>query len=556
MRTSKIPFLATLGSRQTDTSSRVWGFRWLVLGTLGGFASALMPFGAPLAQAPPNHVIVLNGIVPNTGVNLTSYTVTPELCSPAPTRGGPDCTPAKLSIVVPMANAIQGSVTKGETFQTVQLVDTSQSTVLTYTFDGLAVSSDEVASGIATVNFTFTADTSVSAANLDNTNVGTGALYSNTGGPDNTAVGEDTLYSNVEGALNTALGYNALFSNVSGTYNTGVGESALSAETTGIFNTALGYEAGYSLTTGSYNVDISNAGAAGDNGTIRIGTNGLETTTFIAGISGNNVGATALPVVINPATGQLGTSTLIQGPAGPAGPAGPQGPIGAAGPPGSPGPAGATGATGAIGPAGPIGPTGAAGSPGAPGPQGPAGTSGSSGPAGPQGPPGISTGSFGFTITSVQPLSSNGTIVATTEAVANSGSYYVTANAFIGVDTGDRVTCYVSNGNSGNYFDFIYGGFDNTKNAAFAQTQATVVDDWGVEAGDVMNLYCTSAMGDANSFVTNAAITAIFIANDSCPPNKGICPSSASSPSAKAQTDSANRKSIGASQNDATRVQR
>jgi hypothetical protein len=429
-----------------------------------------------------------------------------------------------------------------------QLVDTSSTTIVTYTFENLSLREVNCfGSGcnpsVQLLALNFDSATSSSTANRDNTASGVGALYSNTTGAANAAVGDEALYSNVGGSHNTGVGVNALYSEVGGFANTAVGNGALYAETSGTQNIALGYQAGANLTTGGYNIDIGNSGLSGDNSIIRIGTPGLQSQTFMAGISGNNnLGATALPVVINPATGQLGTSTLLQGPAGPAGPAGPQGPMGQAGPPGAQGPAGATGTTGAIGPQGPVGATGAAGATGAIGPQGPVGATGATGatgaigpqgpvgatgaagPTGPQGPAGSAAGSFGFTKT-VQPMSQNATIVATTQPVANSGSYYVSASAFIGVDIGDAVTCYVSNGNSGNFYDGIYGGFDNTKNTSFpVQSQAIIVDDWGALAGDVINLYCSSATGDPKSYVNNAAISATYIASDSCPSGKGICP--------------------------------
>jgi hypothetical protein len=461
--------------------------------------------GDTIAQLPPGDVLTLDAIAPNVGSptlfsNVSSFNVTD----------------GRLIIVVPYPNPsvdalifpTRAGAAPSQTFQSAQLVDTSPATIITYTFENLSPAKYEYVkdTGIATVTFLFrgdtvrsTGETITSVANPNNIAMGTGALYYNATGTQNTAVGDDALYSS----------------------------------TSGIFNTALGYQSGFNLTKGSYNIDIGNSGIAADNATIRIGTLGQQTTTFIAGISGNNLGATGLPVVVNPATGQLGTSALLEGPAGPAGPAGSQGPVGPAGPPGaqgSTGPtgaagqqgaAGSAGATGATGQQGPVGPTGATGTPGSPGP---AGATGTAGPAGPQGPAGISTGSFGYTKT-VQPLSQTATIVATTQPVANSGSYYVTASALVGVDTGDEVTCYVSNGDSGNFFDGIYGGFDNTKNSSFAvQSQATVVDDWGATAGDVINLYCSSATGDSNSYVNNAAISVTFIASDSCPSGKGICP--------------------------------
>jgi hypothetical protein len=46
---------------------------------------------------------------------------------------------------------------------------------------------------------------------------------------------------------------------------------------------------GINLTTGSNNIDISNKGVARDDNTIRIGTTGTQTGTYIAGIRGTTV---------------------------------------------------------------------------------------------------------------------------------------------------------------------------------------------------------------------------------------------------------------------------
>jgi hypothetical protein len=66
----------------------------------------------------------------------------------------------------------------------------------------------------------------------------------------------------------------------------------------------LGYGCGGNVTTGSFNIDIGNRGVAGDNSTIRIGTN--HTATYIAGISG--AVATGTPVGVD-SNGHLGVLT-------------------------------------------------------------------------------------------------------------------------------------------------------------------------------------------------------------------------------------------------------
>jgi len=67
----------------------------------------------------------------------------------------------------------------------------------------------------------------------------------------------------------------------------------------------LGSFAGSNLTTGNNNIDIGNVGVAAEANTIRIGTQGTQTKTFIAGING--AGVTGVAVKIN-AAGQLGTA--------------------------------------------------------------------------------------------------------------------------------------------------------------------------------------------------------------------------------------------------------
>ncbi len=159
-----------------------------------------------------------------------------------------------------------------------------------------------------------------------NTANGVGALQNNTSGSANTATGDSALFynssasrntANGAGALefttighsNTANGVGALERNTTGSNNTANGDSALFNNTSGTFNIALGSGAGQSLTIGSDNIDIGNSGVAGEGHNIRIGTQGIHTKTFIAGIRGvATVNANAVPVLIDSA-GQLGTAS-------------------------------------------------------------------------------------------------------------------------------------------------------------------------------------------------------------------------------------------------------
>src|SRR5437588_413482 len=137
-----------------------------------------------------------------------------------------------------------------------------------------------------------------------NTALGASALQNNTTGSANTATGVSALANNTANG-NTATGYQALTANTGGNSNTADGTSALARNTTGSDNPALGFLAGQNLTTGSNNIDIGAnvPGVAGEANTIRIGKQGTQKSTFIAGIFGTPV--TGSTVVVN-STGKLG----------------------------------------------------------------------------------------------------------------------------------------------------------------------------------------------------------------------------------------------------------
>jgi polyhydroxyalkanoate synthesis regulator phasin len=154
-----------------------------------------------------------------------------------------------------------------------------------------------------------------------NTAAGVQALEFNTTGGNNTATGMNALVSNTTGSNNTAAGTSALFSSTTGGNNTATGDGALESNTTGIENTAngtfalslatggsnigIGFNAGANLTTGDNNIDVGNAGVAAEANTIRIGTQGTQTATFIAGIFGGPTIKKGCDVVAS-TTGLLG----------------------------------------------------------------------------------------------------------------------------------------------------------------------------------------------------------------------------------------------------------
>jgi hypothetical protein len=150
-----------------------------------------------------------------------------------------------------------------------------------------------------------------SAALLSNTtgqaNTATGvfALRGNTTGFQNTATGENALLENTIGSDNTAIGYNALDANTTGNSNTAIGRGALGGNTIGSNNTAIGISAGDHITRDN-NICIGNGGFASDSNTIRIGTQGTQTATFIAGIRDTPLAHGDAVAVGITADGQLG----------------------------------------------------------------------------------------------------------------------------------------------------------------------------------------------------------------------------------------------------------
>jgi hypothetical protein len=136
-----------------------------------------------------------------------------------------------------------------------------------------------------------------------NTAIGTAALLHNTDGAGHTAVGFNALATATAGATafaaNTAVGVNALLGDTTGNGNTAVGASALFSNTTGGGNTAIGNFAGSLLTTGDNNIDIGSIGFAGESNTIRIGTQGTQAFTIIAGIN-EDILASGVPVIVSP----------------------------------------------------------------------------------------------------------------------------------------------------------------------------------------------------------------------------------------------------------------
>ncbi|MGC2354415.1 MAG: tail fiber domain-containing protein [Candidatus Udaeobacter sp.] len=143
-----------------------------------------------------------------------------------------------------------------------------------------------------------------------NTADGYRALFKNTGS-DNTAVGFEALEQNTSAINNVAIGSEALGDDMTGFQNVAVGAGALEQATTGSRNIGIGFLAGESVVAGNDNIYIGNIGGGRRggidfSGSIRIGTQGIQNLTRIAGIFGAAL-FNGTPVYID-SSGQLGTT--------------------------------------------------------------------------------------------------------------------------------------------------------------------------------------------------------------------------------------------------------
>jgi hypothetical protein len=163
-------------------------------------------------------------------------------------------------------------------------------------------STGDTAQGLSD-NAAIDADTLCNMMMLGNTPYGCHALEDNTTGAGNTAIGSYALGDNM-GNHNTALGFVALGDNAMGNNNTAIGYIAL-YYSTGSDNIALGSRAGVYHTAGDDNIYIGNPGMKSEERQIHIGSPGLHTGTYIAGI--RNAGVTGSPVVIGMG-GKLGVT--------------------------------------------------------------------------------------------------------------------------------------------------------------------------------------------------------------------------------------------------------
>lgn len=164
---------------------------------------------------------------------------------------------------------------------------------------------------------------------LNNTALGYNTMLGLTNGQQNVAIGSQSAQSMQDGYSNVAIGFTSLGLNTSGNRNVAIGQQALGANISGIRNTvvgtgalvqsqgddniAIGHDVGISLISGSNNIYIgeNDADTSAESFTMRLGNVGTTTATYIYGIGGIDVGATANVVVED--GDQLGTAVLVAG---------------------------------------------------------------------------------------------------------------------------------------------------------------------------------------------------------------------------------------------------
>ena len=285
------------------------------------------PAGPTGATGPAGPNVLAAGSAPAPSLSFVNSPVTGLFSGGLNTIGIATAGVSRLSIGPTGTVELPGNITQGGT-----AFLTSTGT------DNIALGSGALASNTGSLNSALGTGALQSNSGSENTAVGTQALTGNKGseniavgadalpgnagnsnvavgvqvmsqpntGSDNTAVGSQALTNNTAGWGNTAIGFEALFGVSAGNFNTALGDGAL-ADATGNNNIGVGVGAGGTLGSGQYNIDIGNGGEPSDSGIVRIGTGGQQTSVYIAGIYGNNIGA-ASEMVIN-SNGLIGVVT-------------------------------------------------------------------------------------------------------------------------------------------------------------------------------------------------------------------------------------------------------
>jgi hypothetical protein len=149
-----------------------------------------------------------------------------------------------------------------------------------------------------------------------NTFVGLESGFANTNGSSNTFVGPESGYTNTNGAEDTFVGLQSGYSNTSGVSNAFLGLQAGFSNTTGNSNTFLGAGACSNITTGNGDIcigyGVTPASGPATSYTILVGSEGVQTAAYVAGIYSETVNISPLPVCISN-DGKLGTTNCPAG---------------------------------------------------------------------------------------------------------------------------------------------------------------------------------------------------------------------------------------------------
>jgi len=154
----------------------------------------------------------------------------------------------------------------------------------------------------------------IQGAATENTAVGNGALYSNTGSY-NTALGYQAGYYVTSGNYNTALGVNAMLgisaAPLTGNYNTALGQAALNQiQGAAANNTTVGYISGHGITSGTDNTLIGYKSGYGVSGNYNI-ILGEDPSSAITSGSSNILIGNSLAKVTNTSSQQLDIGDAI-----------------------------------------------------------------------------------------------------------------------------------------------------------------------------------------------------------------------------------------------------
>src|SRR5437870_1197770 len=140
---------------------------------------------------------------------------------------------------------------------------------------------------------------------LSNSFFGQSAGQINTTGNYNAFFGVGAGSSNTTGDRNSFFGQNAGLNNTTGFSNSFFGQNAGLNNMTGSHNTVIGEFEGANLVSGDFNIYLASNPSFDESNTIRIGNQGTQTSTFIAGINVSGVSGAA--VFVNN-SGRLGVA--------------------------------------------------------------------------------------------------------------------------------------------------------------------------------------------------------------------------------------------------------